>query len=30
MDFMGDQLINSKTIRTFNVIDGYNREILGD
>jgi putative transposase len=29
MDFMSDQLVNSKTFRTFNVMDDYNREGLG-
>jgi len=29
MDFMSDQLVNGKSIRTFNVIDDYNREGLG-
>src|SRR5690625_7639550 len=29
MDFMSDQLVSGKTIRTFNVIDDYNREGLG-
>ena len=26
MDFMSDQLTSGKTLRTFNVIDDYNRE----
>lgn len=29
MDFMSDQLVSGKTLRTFNVIDDYNREGLG-
>lgn len=29
MDFMSDALADSKTFRTFNVIDDYNREGLG-
>lgn len=29
MDFMSDQLVSGKTIRTFNVIDDYNLEGLG-
>jgi len=29
MDFMSDQLISGKAIRTFNVMDDYNREGLG-
>jgi|TARA_R110000796_G_C14486754_1_gene427311 putative transposase len=29
MDFMGDQLVSGKSLRTFNVLDDYNREGLG-
>lgn len=29
MDFMSDQLIDGRSLRTFNVIDDYNRESLG-
>lgn len=29
MDFMSDQLVCGRTIRTFNVLDDYNREGLG-
>lgn len=29
MDFMSDKLHNSIRFRTFNVIDDYNREVLG-
>jgi len=29
MDFMSDQLVNGNSIRTFNVLDDYNREGLG-
>ena len=29
MDFMGDQLASGKSLRTFNVLDDYNREGLG-
>lgn len=29
MDFMSDQLASGKTFRTFNVLDDYNREVLG-
>ena len=29
MDFMSDQLVSGKSLRTFNVIDDYNREGLG-
>ena len=29
MDFMSDSLIDGRTLRTFNVIDDYNREGLG-
>jgi putative transposase len=29
MDFMSDKLHNNIRFRTFNVIDDYNREVLG-
>lgn len=29
MDFMSDSLVDGRTMRTFNVIDDYNREALG-
>ncbi|MBE0402652.1 integrase core domain-containing protein, partial [Halomonas citrativorans] len=29
MDFMSDSLVDGRTLRTFNVIDDYNREGLG-
>ena len=29
MDFMHDQLEDGKTFRLFNVIDDYNREVIG-
>lgn len=29
MDFMSDSLSDGRTLRTFNVIDDYNREGLG-
>ncbi len=29
MDFMSDSLVDGRSLRTFNVIDDYNREGLG-
>ncbi|EUC70593.1 hypothetical protein Y017_10950 [Alcanivorax sp. 97CO-5] len=29
MDFMSDQLVSGKSLRTFNAIDDYNSEGLG-
>lgn len=29
MDFMSDQLMDSRSLRTFNIIDDYNRDGLG-